>query len=188
MREKAKENSGVEATNDSNNNSLVNVVKKRRKKHVSSLPYIEHFSENISKVFLDTNFHCVFSNNNKIDFLFADKKDKIEKLERINSVYLIPCKNCPKVYIGQTKHKLRVRLAQHMSSTYKNNKNCTALVKHCRETKHVFDFDKICILNTESKRFQRNILEMLYITKNLYRCVNYRRDVERLSKVYNCVV
>lgn len=131
MRETTKQNSDLEATNNNNNNKLV-VRKKRRKKQVIALPYIGHFSENILKVFQDTNFHCVFSNKSKTDFLFADKKDKIEKLEGINSVYMIPCKNCTKVYIGQTKHKLRLRLAQHLSLTYKKNKNCTALVKHCR--------------------------------------------------------
>lgn len=64
----------------------------------------------------------------------------------------------------------------------------TALVKHCKEKKHTFDFDNIKILDVESQRYKRNISEMLYITKNLYRCVNYRKDVERLSKIYNCII
>jgi len=40
-------------------------------------------------------------------------KDKVSKEDTAECVYKIPCKNCQKVYIGETGRSFRVRMKEH---------------------------------------------------------------------------
>lgn len=104
---------------------------------------------------------------------------KTPKDKKNHVVYEIPCKDCNKVYIGQTSQYLKNRLNSH---TY-DKKNKTALTNHMMETKHNFNYEQTEILKTETNNKKRELLEMIYIQKN-NNTVNSKTDTNNLNKIY----
>ena len=51
-------------------------------------------------------------------------------------VYKIPCKDCPKLYIGQSKRSLKCRLKEHERAVQNADYNVSALAEHCWEKGH----------------------------------------------------
>jgi len=90
------------------------------------------------------------------------------------------------VYVGQTKNKLKDRLKKH-DSDVKNKFPRTALVEHVCDTGHTFNFKDTMILENETKLRERLFLEMFHINKSK-NSVNFRRDVENLSTIYNNLI
>ena len=137
-------------------------------------PKIKHVSKKYK-------FEIVFSNRQKNGICFNKCKDKDNLKLRSNVIYEISCKNCTKVYIGQTKKYMKKRIYEH-----KNNcepKQYTALTKHQFDNCHRFNFDNIRILDNERSYKERITKEMLFINKNT-NSVNERSDVENLSIIF----
>ncbi len=70
-------------------------------------------------------------------------------------IYKIPCKNCEKVYIGETGRDFRVRMHEHELSLKRKNESdkpsCSAVVRHVSETKHEIDFSGAEIIRVEGR-------------------------------------
>ena len=106
-------------------------------------------------------------------------KYKINKLDKTGIVYSFKCKQCPGVYIGETKRSLENRLKEH-----KNNSNSmTAVTLHKRKYEHEFDYDNTKIVDNEKQFYKRRISEMLYIglTEN---SINRKEVVQTLNHCY----
>ncbi|XP_044585993.1 uncharacterized protein LOC123266030 [Cotesia glomerata] len=147
-------------------------------------PFIKGLSPRIGFLFRPTNCKLVFYNVFKVKDLYSRLKDPVDKMDRSFVVYKIPC-TCGKVYIGQTKQKLKKRLYQHSvdcrpESLLKPNR--TALADHHFDREHNFQFDATEILDYETHYFKRNVSEMFFI--KVFDCVNYRSDTLSLSSSY----
>ncbi|XP_044764407.1 uncharacterized protein LOC123320972 [Coccinella septempunctata] len=76
-------------------------------------------------------------------------------------VYKIPCLDCDRSYIGQTRQYLKDRIKQHKYDTKNiNNKEKTALTYHVFGEGHNFNFEEVEILDVESNGYKRNISEL----------------------------
>ena len=89
-----------------------------------------------------------------------------------NLVYKISCKDCDKVYIGQTKIYLKTRVKEHKDNYTKHPREYTALTKHKIDNSHRFDFDNVKILATEKNLKKRITKEILFIKKKKIRSMN----------------
>ena len=79
-----------------------------------------------------------------------------------NIIYKIPCKDCPKFYIGQTSKPLQFRLSQHkycIRSGLTNN----ALFVHLSENSHRINWDESTEIMHCNTSIKRNILESALI-------------------------
>lgn len=102
-----------------------------------------------------------------------------------HTIYKIPCNNCDKIYVGQTKQYLKERIKQHKN--YNNNQQ-TALRKHEIEKQHHFNYDNTKIITTEKHTQKRLLLEMIHIQKNINKTVNNRNDIQGLSSIYHNII
>ena len=120
--------------------------------------------------------------------MLSNTKDKIEKHNRTNVIYSIPCQ-CGQNYIGETSQFLIKRLNQH-SYTCKNSKNAdkSALATHHHSKQHNFHFDKTKILTNEGNTRNRKIKESIYITKNLQNTVNFKTDIRGVGLSYAHII
>lgn len=160
--------------------------------------YIQHVTDKIQRIMENKNprLKIAYKPNNQLgNSVFTKLKQKVEKEDRTNCVYKIPCsdRNCAKSYIGQTKNQLKKRLGQHKTSVrafkdgkpvhgLNDNDDCTALVLHSHKTGHYPDFDKTTIVDAEPHLSRRLSLESLHIyCNNTY---NKRRDIQNISKTY----
>ena len=85
-------------------------------------------------------------------------KDKFSKELSTGVIYKINCKNCDKVYIGQTSRALRSRTREHKRAIFTGDKN-SLLTQHCVENNPDFDLDDVKVIDRCSQWGKRLFLE-----------------------------
>lgn len=143
----------------------------------------------------------ISSKNEKIiKNMLPQVKDPVEKLNRSNVVYRIPCEDCSACYVGMTSNQLRTRLASHRScsnrlrSLWERGKTAedeeiatlrerTALLDHSISHHHTFNFDNTQLLDSSRKKQNLPTLETCHII-NTPNTVNKRTDTDNLSSTY----
>ena len=88
-----------------------------------------------------------------------------------NIVYSIPCKECNKIYIGQTSKGLKVRCSQHkyaLSRVLTNN----GISDHWLKTGHAINWDNSGIICRANDHHKRNLLETVFIEATCTRNFN----------------
>ncbi|XP_044757911.1 uncharacterized protein LOC123316054 [Coccinella septempunctata] len=171
----------------SNRSHIVNVPSNSSISSYFRFPYLPGLSHRINKIFKELNVKCAFYNLFTTKRFFTNLKFKTPYNLESGVVYKIPCANCNKCYIGQTKQYLRDRMKQHKyDSENIANFNKTALTLHQMTTGHKFNFEDVKILDREEVGYRRNISEMIHIKRNY--TVNHREDVQHLSMIYNNIL
>lgn len=164
------------------NNNIIQTTKKYYK-----IPYIPELSQKLKRTLKTDNKELVFYNMKTVGLLYSRIKDPNKKEQTSGLIYEIPCLDCDKVYIGQTKQYLNNRMKQHKYDLKDSkNREKTALCSHFFVENHRFDFPNVKILEKEKQYRKRNILEMIHI--NLSESVNFRSDTSHLSCLYNPIL
>lgn len=160
-----------------------------------STTYIPGLSERIknSDTYNKDKFEMALKSHNTVNNLFSRTKSKIDKNDKINVVYKIPCEGdgsdiCQKVYIGTTKNRLKTRISAHKSdqkATQKPIEQKTALAAHCTLNRHKPNFDKVEILAQEKIYSRRLFKEMLHIIDvPVEKRMNFKRDTDGCAHIY----
>ena len=58
-------------------------------------------------------------------------KQKMPEEKKKEVVYQVPCKDCPKVYIGETKRTLKIRISEHKQAVKKGGEK-NGIAVHAR--------------------------------------------------------
>lgn len=132
------------------------------------------------------NLKPIFYNKHKTTHLFNKHKETTKILDSSNLIYKIPCSDCNKVYIGETKQYLHKRIYQHKYDIKKDPSLYTSLTKHRVESNHNIDFDKTSIISLQKNPQKRLILEMIHISNN--NTMNTKNDVQKLSSIYKLLL
>lgn len=176
-----------------------------------SLPFAEPITDNVCRLFQkgNPNLRIAKKPQNQLRCnTFSNMKQKLDGLERINTIYQIPCKGgegqkCELSYVGQTKNPLKKRRDQHqydlnaavkrktrhdigIYTPNRKSEGKTAIITHFEETGHIPDTKNIRAIDVEPNLQKRLILESLHILNN--NTINARKDVERISHTYCAIV
>ena len=92
---------------------------------------------------------------------FFSSKIKESNRDTSTGVYRIPCDDCSKCYIGETKRALTLRLREHQANC-RNQKQHSAVVDHSA-TGHSWGFTRAIVVNTQRNTSKRKIAEALFI-------------------------
>ena len=133
-----------------------------RTKNYVVLPYVGPTSEKIKRVLHKHNIRTVFRPNKKLCNLVGHLKDPIDHLEQKELIYEIPCGDCHRSYVGQTKQSLASRSKQHLRDC-KNKSIATELADHHTTDGHQFQFENVKILAKEADPSMRRFKESFYI-------------------------
>ncbi|XP_076298582.1 uncharacterized protein LOC143217825 [Lasioglossum baleicum] len=87
-------------------------------KNTVVVPYVENISEDIRRIFRKIGMHTIYKIPQYIKTFFPPIKDKLPLCKNCNVVYLIPCKGCSQVYIGQTSRLLETRIKEHKRNIF----------------------------------------------------------------------
>ena len=69
--------------------------------------------------------------------IFAKPKDPVHKTnQKTHVVYSIPCGDCEKEYLGQSKRQFGTWLKEHQNAVSTINKGKSALAEHVCDTKY----------------------------------------------------
>lgn len=152
-------------------------------------PNIPGLTNNIKKLLLtDGQCQLISYNVKTTNCLFSKLKDQEPRNEQKEVVYKISCKECPCVYIGETRQKISARIKQHTNTCkpmYVGGQ--TALSEHAHNTKHSFDFDGYKIVGKESVDKKRKLLEVIQIIRH-QNTINFKTDTECFAGVYNSLL
>ncbi|XP_062710961.1 uncharacterized protein LOC134288993 [Aedes albopictus] len=155
-------------------------------KYVSA-PYVPCLSEKLRKILRRNDVVLASRPQNKIKHkIFSKMKDPIPPGKQRNVVYSIPCgANDGKVYVGQTKRMLEVRMAEHKNDCKKRNPK-SGLAVHNMEEGHSFDFEKTAVLERIEDPETRIIAEVFHIKKmGEKQTVNLQRECGNFNSTYN---
>ena len=127
-----------------------------------SMPFFPKVTNPIKKILRAHGFHVVHKSNCTLRDLLGNLKDKIPAYEK-SGVYRIPCKDCPAVYIGQTRRKFKDRLKEHRNAVVNGKTSESSVAVHTTNTQHEIDWDSAKLIKSVRKTSQLNAWESLFI-------------------------
>lgn len=147
------------------------------------VPYINGLYDSIKHKLKRWNIITVPSITHNLTSIIERGKDKINKMEKNNSVYCIKCKNCDATYVGETKRSLKTRISEHEANIRRPSQTNSVITEHRVNADHDFDWNNIKILDTEENWSCRRMSEMLHI-KMQKNPLNKVEDCQNLNSVY----
>ena len=81
-----------------------------------------------------------------VSSILKKPKDKFDQDLSTGVVYKINCKNCEKLYIGQTSRALRSRTKEDKRAVLTCDKN-SLLAQHSMKNNHEFDFNNVKVID-----------------------------------------
>ena len=123
-----------------------------------SIPYFSGL-ENFKRAFLYNNIRLVFTFPNTIIKLLVRNSPKTN----VNSgVYSVPCRDCSKIYIGETKRDLDTRLKEHKRDC-RLGVESNALYVHSSSNDHAINWDDSKIIFKSSNKNILTFMESICI-------------------------
>jgi len=156
-------------------------------KHFYVTPYISNISEITASLIDRSVFTVGYRCLNKLDKIIRVQKDRTEHTQKNNIVYKINCNNCEATYVGQTKRQLKTRIKEHYNNIRSDESKHSVITQHILNFNHMFNWDDVGILDTESNYNKRLVSEMLHI-KEQKNGINSQRDTEFLDESYFCLL
>ena len=146
---------------------------------IMKLPYVKNL-EKFKKPLQKMKTRLVFTYNNKLTHNLCNNKPK--NSPKNNGVYEIPCKECKKIYVGETGRDLKKRIREHHSDIKHANEN-NAMFVHLRDSNHPIDFEHAKIVYPSNSVRRRHIVESALIDKHksLDNCVNLNRGFSPIN-------
>ena len=124
-----------------------------------TLPCLQGISEKIARTLNHFNINVAHKPVITIGSILKKPKDKFSKDLSTGVICKINCKDCDKVYIGQTSRALRSRTREHKRAIFTGDGNSLLVVQHCIKHNHDFDLDNVRIIDRCSQWSRRLFLE-----------------------------
>ena len=123
-----------------------------------AIPYFSGL-EKLKQPFLVNNIRLVFTFPNTIVKLLVKNSPKVN----LNSgVYLIPCAECPQVYIGETKRELTVRIGEHKRDCRMGTES-NAVYVHSSSNNHAINWEGSKIIFKATDKSILTFMESIFI-------------------------
>ena len=149
-------------------------VSTRRKSNVDSevspktvnIPYIQGLSDSIKRVLRELDIVVRFYPVQTLRHLLVKPKDPLPPNLINGVIYRVPCKQCDKVYVGQTGRSLECRLKEHKRAVKCGNVDASAMAEHVWNEGHQVDWEAAGVLDTCIYLYPRCLLESWHIHKH----------------------
>ena len=176
---------------------------KEKSKGLVVIPYIEGLSERLSRTFKKHGFSTAMKPHKTLRNMLVHPKDKRNPMQTAEAIYEIPCKNCPKTYIGETGRLFKTRLSEHRTETEKvsaksytraQRKSSTseihksAITEHVASSNHVIGWDEAKIIDQEPDKTTRWLKESIWIRSRGNKTMNKDEGAYRLDRVYDQII
>ena len=138
-----------------------------------TIPYIKGTSEAIQRTFNKYNVSTTVRPFSKLRALLVHPKDKRSADDSTGVVYQIPCRDCDKVYIGETARKFGTRKAEHKQEAEtlakapftrskkkdaESTLNKSAISDHVAQNNHTINWNKSQILVRDDKKLKGRVV------------------------------
>ena len=128
-----------------------------------ALPYIHTTSKMTARLLRQFNIDVAHKPTHKLRSYFTKHKDKTQTTQTSNAIYIIPCNNCSRQYIGQTSKKIETRLTEHKNAI--NRRDLLSLpATHTYDNGHTFNWTETKLLGRANTKHAREFKEAWYST------------------------
>ena len=128
-----------------------------------TIPYIQGLSEPIKRLLERVKVKVRLKPNKTLRQLLVRPKDKVPMEQRTGVVYSIPCRDCPKTYVGQSGRSLECRVKEHQRAVKYGDTNTSAIAEHAWQEQHNINWPAATILDSNQYLHSRLILESWHI-------------------------
>ena len=126
------------------------------------IPYVRGLSEKIEKSCAPLAVKAVFKPQSTLKQLLVKVKQKMPEERKKEVDYQVPCKDCCKVYIGETKRTLKTRISEHKQAVKKGDEK-NGIAVHAHTTNHNIDWEGARVHGTARGFWKRRTLEAIRI-------------------------
>ena len=149
-------------------------------KRFSPFPYNPKFNGKFQKIFEKYGCQLVPINTCNLKSQFHGQlKDKVLD-EDCSGIYEISCMDCDKIYIGQSRRKIKIRGREHKRNTVNQEVEKSAVAKHHWECKHQIDFNPKLVKKVRDRR-ELNAEERISIYKK--KDLVFNTDLEGVNNI-----
>ena len=149
------------------------------------LPYEKGIAEKISRIAARYSVAVIHINNTSLKNRVNYKRRQANKTEEQGVVYEVYCKDCEKVYIGETGRQLNTRLIGHKKGAHNIDDNkISGLSYHIKNTGHNTDWKSPKILFKENSFIKRNFKEGLAIKRCEGHSMNKKEETKIISDMW----
>ena len=127
------------------------------------VPYIQGVTEPIKRILSNCNVKVALKPYLTLGHIFGKPNDPVETNQKTHAIYSIPCGDCDKEYLGQSKRQFGTRLKEHQKAVSTLDKGKSALAEHVCYTKHEIAWENSKVITTNNRYGQRLCLEALHI-------------------------
>ena len=174
-----------------------------RNKGMVVIPYVQGVSEALERVYKKHNISTAMKPHTTLRNRLVHPKDKRDIKESCGVVYQIPCKDCSKVYIGETGRQFGIRQKEHqVEATEVSEQHYTraqrkrsetllhksAISDHVERLNHTIDWDNSKLLTREDHLWTRKIKESVQIRKQQPEVMNRDEGNHFLPRVYDSLL
>ena len=113
--------------------------------------------EKIEKTCAPLRVKATFKPQSTLKQLLMKVKQEMPKKKKKEVVYQVPCKDCLKVYIGETKRTLKTRISEHKQAVKKGDEN-NGIAVHAHTTSHYIDWEGAWVHGTARGFWKRRTM------------------------------
>ena len=184
----------------STKDSCLDKQKPERSNGCVVIPYVAGLSESFARILKKHNIQTAMKPALTLRQCLVRPKDKRPLMDTVEAVYKIPCKQCPKAYVGETGRKLGVRIKEHKEDVGKasqavytrsqrkaseNTFHKSALSVHTTQSNHLIDWDNTKVVGRESDKQRRWIREAIRIRQEGQRALNPDAGSTYLPRIWD---
>ena len=131
---------------------------------IASIPYVPGLTEAITRVLRPLDIQVVSRAEQRGWRIMRGAKDTTPAECQPGVVYAIGCKDCPKIYIGETSRTARQRVKEHREHVRKGAGEKSAVAEHVLETTHAIHW-QARVISKEQHMTRRKVIEALAIQR-----------------------
>ena len=125
-------------------------------------PYVRGLSEKIEKTCGPLGVKAIFKPQSTLKQQLVRVKQKMPEEKKKEVVYQVPCKDCPKVYIGETKRTLKIRISEHKQAVKKGDET-NGIAVHAHTTNNNIHWEGARVHGTARGFWKRRTMEAIQI-------------------------
>ena len=129
------------------------------------IPYIQGVSDKIQRVLNEVGVKVAMKPYLTKRKLLPSLKDPLDNSEKSCMVYLVPCRDCSFVYVGQTKRDPKSRLDEHKRAIKNQRPDLSVLCEHSITVDYIISWTEAKILKLETDYRKRLSFESWHIPR-----------------------
>lgn len=125
----------------------------------------------LKSIFSKQNIQLVYSNKYQLKNVLDNGKAKEENIEK-SGIYEISCNECEKIYIGQTKRKIKTRFKEHISQIKQNHPTSAVALHMVNENHLTTTIDNLKLKKIVNNNKKLDAWESILMTKYKTKLMN----------------